>query len=117
MLATRKDRNRDAFFRRNFASLPAAIQNNFGNESVAQKRKLVNDLITRSENGNWTMNVQSPALSEWQDKYLEVTNVRGVITKPSGLAAPMGGWKELEEAVERNEVWKDRDLSGDDLNF
>ena len=91
MLATRKDRSRDAYFRRNFASLPTSTQQNFGNASVAQKRKLVNDLITRSENGNWTINVQSPVLSEWQDKYLEVTNDRGVITKPPGLAARMWG--------------------------
>ena len=70
----------------------------------------MNQLITRSADGKWSIDAQSPILSEWQEKYVDVTRSRGIITKPAGLAARLCGGKELEEAVKRNEVWKVGDL-------
>ena len=88
---TVKDRNRDAFFRRNFTSLPRAIQDNYGNASVAEKRRLVNQLITRSADGKWSFDAQSPIVSEWQEKYVDVSKERGLVTKPAGRASHMWG--------------------------
>ena len=87
-----------------------------GNASIVQKRKLVNDIITRPDNGTLAINVQSPNLSEWREKFLEIRKDRGLVTKPPGLAARMWCWcvwggKELEDALKRNEVRKVRDGS------
>ena len=60
----------------------------------------------RDSKGSWTINVASAILKEWQEKYVDVRKDKGLVTKPSGLAATMwGGWAGLEDAKKRGGVW------------
>ena len=105
-MADRKDRNKDGFFNRNFNQLPLAVREQFANAKCAKKRELVNQVIVKNDEGKWQINLGAQILAEWQEKYLDVSKSRGLVTKPAGRASHMwGGWKELEDAVKRKEVW------------
>ena len=70
------------------------------------RRRLTNEVVVRDDNGNWSINVSAPILTEWQEKYVDVRKDKGLITKPAGLAATMwGGWTSLKDATHRGEVW------------
>ena len=102
----RKDRNRDGYFKRNASQLPANVLEMLSNASAHEKRRLVNEVVVRDSKGSWTINVASAILKEWQEKYVDVRKDKGLVTKPSGLAATMwGGWAGLEDAKKRGEVW------------
>ena len=119
MVAATKDRNKDGYFNRNFSQLPPAIQDQFKDAKQSKKRDLVNQIIVKGEDGRWQINLSAPIVAEWQEKYLDISKERGIITKPAGRAAAMwgGGWKELEEAVKRNEVWIVRNPGEDNTTF
>ena len=105
-MSTTKCRNRDGYFNRNFNQLPAAIREQYTAAKTSKKRDLVNQIIVQGEDGKWQINLQAPILAEWQEKYLDISKERGIITKPAGRAAAMwGGWQELQQAVARKEVW------------
>ena len=105
-MSTTKCRNRDGYFQRNFAQLPAAIREQYATAKRSKKRDLVNQIVVQGEDGKWQINLQAPIVAEWQEKYLDISKERGIITKPAGRAAAMwGGGKELEDAVKRKEVW------------
>ena len=45
-------------------------------------------------------------MKELQEKYVDVRQNKGVVTKPAGLAAALwGGWPGLEEAIKRGGIW------------
>ena len=54
----------------------------------------MNQLITRSADGKWSFDAQSPIVSEWQEKY----------AARSLAARVCMGWRELEEGLE--EDWR-----------
>ena len=87
----RKDRNRDGFFRRNFYTLPMTIQRYYDEASVIERRDLVNELIKRSADGHWCIDVRSPVLSEWEEKYGDESKNKIVITKSGPCAARLWG--------------------------
>ena len=95
----RKDRNRDAYWKRNQHQLPVSVIEQFNKATPTQRRTLVNQVVTQDPNGSWYINVNSAILKEWQEKYVDVRKDKGVVTKPPGLAAPLwGGWAGLQEA-------------------
>ena len=105
-MSTTKCRNRDGYFQRNFPQLPAAIREQYATAKISKKRDLVNQIVVQGEDGKWQINLQAPIVAEWQEKYLDISKERGIITKPAGRAAAMwGGWQELQQAVARKEVW------------
>ena len=60
----------------------------------------MNQLITRSADGKWSFDAQSPIVSEWQEKYAD----------RSLPARVYWGWKEDAEAQRRTQVYKAWDL-------
>ena len=61
----------------------------------------MNQLITRSADGKWSFDAQSPIVSEWQEKYAD-----------RSLAARVcWGWADDIEAAKRTQVYKTWDLS------
>ena len=102
----RKDRNRDGYFKRHIHKLPERIMQMFAKASSADKRKLVNQCVVRGPDGEWSINVHSAILNEWNGKYVDVRKDLGLISKPAGLAAQAwGGWPALFAAKERGDVW------------
>ena len=78
----------------------------FNKASVGDKRKLVNEVVTRDAQGEWTINVRAAVLNEWNQKYVDVRKDKGLISKPGGLAAQQwGGWTGLDDARKRGDVW------------
>ena len=78
----------------------------FAKASRADKRKLVNQCVVRGPDGEWSINVHSAILNEWNGKYVDVRKDLGLISKPAGLAAQAwGGWSALFDAKERGDVW------------
>ena len=78
----------------------------FNKASVGDKRKLVNEVVTRDAQGEWSINVQAAVLTEWNEKYVDVRKDKGLISKPGGLAAQeWGGWSALDDAKKRGDVW------------
>ena len=78
----------------------------FNKASVGDKRRLVNEVVTRDAQGEWSINVQAAVLTEWNEKYVDVRKDKGLISKPGGLAAQQwGGWTGLEDARKRGDVW------------
>ena len=60
----------------------------------------MNQLITRSADGKWSFDAQSPIVSEWQEKYAD-----------RSLAARVcWGWADDAEAERRTQVYKTWDL-------
>ena len=88
---SRKDRNKDGFLKRNLQSMPEAIIEQFDSMSCKDKKKLVNEVVVRGDDGQWTIDVQAPILKEWQEKYTDIRKDRGLITKPSGIASQIWG--------------------------
>ena len=60
----------------------------------------MNQLITRSADGKWSFDAQSPIVSEWQEKYAD----RSLATRVCW------GWAEDAEALKRTQVYKTWDL-------
>ena len=105
-IGVRKDRNRDGYFKRHIHKLPERIMQMFAKASRADKRKLVNQCVVRGPDGEWSINVHSAILNEWNGKYVDVRKDSGLISKPAGLAAQAwGGWSALFDAKERGDVW------------
>ena len=105
-IGVRKDRNRDGYFKRHIHKLPERIMQMFAKASRAEKRKLVNQCVVRGPDGEWSINVQSAILTEWNEKYVDVRKDKGLISKPAGLAAQeWGGWSALADAKNRGDVW------------
>ena len=71
--------------------MPEAIQEQFDTMSCRDKKKLVNEVVVRGDDGQWTIDVQAPILKEWQEKYTDIRKDRGLITKPSGIASQIWG--------------------------
>ena len=65
----------------------------FNKASVSEKRRLVNEVVSRDAQGEWSLNLQAAVLTEWNEKYVDVRKDKGLISKPAGLAAQeWGGW-------------------------
>ena len=78
----------------------------FNKATLGEKRKLVNEVVTRGPDGEWSINVQAAVLTEWNEKYVDVRKDKGLISKPAGLAAQeWGGWSALEDAKKRGDAW------------
>ena len=78
----------------------------FAKASRADKRKLVNQCVVRGSDGEWSINVHSAILNEWNGKYVDVRSDLGLISKPAAQAAQAwGGWAALYAAKERGDVW------------
>ena len=105
-IGVRKDRNRDGYFKRHIHKLPERIMQMFAKASRAEKRKLVNQCVVRGPDGEWSINVHSAILNEWNGKYVDVRSDLGLISKPAAQAAQAwGGWPALFAAKERGDVW------------
>ena len=78
----------------------------FNRASAGDKRKLVNEVVRRDANGDWSIKPNDAMLKEWSEKYLDVRKDRGMISRPAGLAAQQwGGWSGLEDARRKGDVW------------
>ena len=106
-MATRRCRNREGYFKRNFGDLPWEVQQYYRKADTTDKTKLINQIIQRSTNGQWSINLQTPIVMQCQEKNVERRKEKGLITKPSGRAACMwGGWDALNCALQSKQVWK-----------
>ena len=106
-MVSKKDRTKDGFFRRNFSQLPQSIRDEYPKATLGAKRRLVNEVVAKDgHSGQWYINVKAAILKELQEKYVDVRQDKGVVTKPAGLAVALwGGWPGLEEAIKRGGIW------------
>ena len=75
----------------------------FNKASVGDKRRLVNEVVTRDSQGEWSINVHAAVLTEWNEKYVDVRKDKGLISKRGGLAAQQQQLQQQQEQLRQQQ--------------